>query len=165
MKQFCAKIFFIIFIFFSFLLINNSVIAEPVVEEIITEPVNPTHKSTFTVTAKITGEDVSSVNIIITECNDEVCIENEEYEMNQNDAGEWVAEPTLQDSSGASSFIKYEFEIIDNGEEYNIDEGFKVDIKAEPKDNNDDNGSPGFEMIVLLAAILLAIILLRKKRL
>jgi len=165
MKQFCAKIFFIIFIFFSFLLINNSVIAEPVVEEIITEPVNPTHKSTFTVTAKITGEDVSSVNIIITECNDEVCIENEEYEMNQNDAGEWVAEPTLQDSSGASSFIKYEFEIIDNGEEYNINEGYKVDIKVEPKDDNDDNGSPGFEMIVLLAAILLAIILLRKKRL
>ena len=147
---------------------SSLVTADPIVDEITTDPENPTHESTITVTAKIIGDDVTSVNLSVSECMIGLCFKSENYQMTQSAAGEWVAEITLLDASGESTYIEYTFEIIDSGTEYVLDENWRVDI-SEGTDNNadsndDSNGSPGFEIIIFLAAIIIGIVMLRKKR-
>ena len=94
--------------------------------------------------------------------------------MEQNQDGDWVATPTLKSVSGSSDYISYKFEIDDNGTEYNLeDDSWEIDFAIEDDDDNggttdggDDegSGSPGFEIITLLAAIVIGFLFLKRKR-
>lgn len=151
-------------------LMNTTVLAEPTVDSVSTEPTNPTHQAAITVTAAITGEDITSVKILVGECDSRtgVCFIWSTHDMEQNGNGDWVATATLEDTSGVSNYISYKFEIVDGGTQYNLtDESWEIDITIESDNGDngdDDNGSPGFEIIVFLAAIAISVILLKRKR-
>ena len=146
--------------------------ADPSVGEITTDPASPTHQSTITVTATITGDDIESVTLTVSECKAGLCFIYNDYTMTRNDDGDWVAEATLEDPNKVSTYIKYLFDVVDNGVEYPdiTSDNWKVDLTIENGgsgnggDGNGSNGLPGFEIITLLAAIIIGTILLRKKR-
>jgi hypothetical protein len=167
MKNFKRKILIMIIVIFSLYISSVNVIADPVVNEITTVPASPTPKSTITIIAGISGEDITSVNVTVSECKVGLCFIYNTYPMSKNDAGDWEAQATLQDDSGDSTYIKYQFEVIDSGLEYTLDEDLKVNLSIENNNNtpSDNNGkTPGFEVITLLAAIIIGTVLLRKKR-
>jgi len=167
MKNFKRKILIMIIVIFSLYISSVNVIADPVVNEITTVPANPTPQSAITIITGISGEDITSVNVTVSECKVGLCFIYNTYPMNKNDAGDWEAQATLQDDSGDSTYIKYQFEVIDSGVEYTLDKDLKVNLTIENNDNttSDNNGkTPGFEIITLLAAIIIGTVLLRKKR-
>jgi len=166
MKNFKRKILIMIIMIFSLYISSVNVIADPVVNEITTVPANPTPQSTIAITADISGEDITSVNVTVSECKIGLCFIYNTYPMSKNDAGDWVGHATLQDDSGDSTYIKYQFEVIDSGVEYTLDEDLKVNLTIENNDNTPSNNgkTPGFEIITLLVAIIIGTVLLRKKR-
>lgn len=154
---------------------NTTVLANPTVNEITTDPASPSHQETITVTASVTGDDIRSVTILVGECvrSTGICYFWTPYEMEQNQDGDWVATATLQSVSGSSDYISYKFDIEDNGTEYNLeDDSWEIDFAIEDDDDGngggtDDtggSGSPGFEIITLLAAIVIGVLFLKRKR-
>lgn len=169
MKYAKTKILVIVITCLGLLMTSASVTADPIVDEVTTNPSSPAPQSTITITATITGDDTTSVNVTVSECKIGLCFIYNTYPMSQNDAGDWVAEATLQDASGESTYIKYIFDVIDSGVEYTLNEDWKVNLTIENGNsgnggNGGSNGIPGFEIITLLAAIIIGIILLRRKR-
>lgn len=164
MKYVKGKISITVIVMLGLIISSVNVLADPVVDEITTDPTSPTHQSTITITATITGDDITSVNITVLECKVGLCFTYSTYIMSQNGEGNWVAEATLQDDSGRSTYIKYVFNIVDSGVEYQdiTSDNWKVDLSID--DVNGGNGIPGFETITLLAAIIIGIILLRRMR-
>jgi len=154
---------------------SAGVIADPVVENITTYPTSPALLSTITVTVNITGENISSVDLMVSECDETVCFIYNAYQMNKTESGDWTAEATLQDDSGRSTHIEYRFGVNDSGVPYTLtDENWRVDLATENGDQNgnggttnneDSNGSPGFEIISLLVAVSIGLLLLKRKRL
>ena len=148
--------------------------AEPTVDDFSTDPSSPTPKSTITVTATFTGDDISSVTVKIQECSsaDGVCFINNDYEMSQNQDGDWVATATLKDDSNRADYISYIFYVTDSGVEYELqNSSWKLLMDAEDGNggnggdgNSDGNGTPGFEVISLLLAVLVGVSLLKRKR-
>ena len=156
-------------------LMNTNVLADPTVNNITTNPANPSHQDTITVTANITGDDVSSVELWVGECNSTqgICFIWNPYNMEQDQDGDWIATATLESVSGSSDYISYKFEIVDNETQYSLaDDSWKLDFTVEDDtgdadggaDDNGGSGSPGFEIITLLAAIAIGVLLIRRKR-
>lgn len=172
MKYVKTKILAIVITCLGLLMTSASVTADPIVDVVTTNPSSPVPQSTITITATISGDDITSVNVTVSECKIGLCFIYNIYPMSQNDAGDWVAEATLQDASGESTYIKYRFDVIDSGVEYTLDEDWKVNLTIENGNgdnggnggNGDGNGIPGFEIITLFAAIIIGIILVRRKR-
>lgn len=156
---------------------SAGVIADPVVENITTDPTSPAPLSDITVTVNITGENISSVDLMISECDETVCFIYNAYPMSKTESGDWTAEATLQDDSARSTHIEYRFDVNDSGVPYTLtDENWRVDLATENGDQNGDggttnngdsngNGSPGFEIISLLVAVSIGLLLLKRKRL
>jgi hypothetical protein len=157
-------------------------VADPVVDSVTTDPAAPAHQATVTVTAEITGDDVTAVSVVVKECRSleaggelaGVCFINTLYNMTKTPDGKWEVTATLKDESGLSDYIDFEFDITDSGEEYQriTSEEWPVDLDltTEPTGNggdsngDSDGGSPGFEVITLLAAIVIGILLIKRKR-
>jgi hypothetical protein len=152
-----------------FLSMVSFVAAEPVVENITTDPKNPAPLSTITVTADIRGENISTVNLTISECDEIACYVYQIIQMSKTESGDWIVEAALQDGSGRSTHIKYRFDITDGGVLYQLTEDiWRVDLSTGNGDQNGDGSdgddTPGFEIITLLAAIIIGILLLKQKR-
>ena len=83
--------------------------------------------------------------------------------MDLNDEGKYEAEVTLTGTQASIDHVQYLFVIDDNGIEYQ-----KGDLKTYLKTdngNNDggDNGSPGFELIILIVAVFISLVVLKKR--
>jgi len=165
------KYIFTIFVTLGFLLSSAITLADPTIDEIITNPSNPTHQSTINVKAKILGDDVSSVNLTISECKIGSCFIDTSYEMTQ-DNGYWVVDATLQDDSDSSTYIKYIFEVVDSGVEYSgiTSDDWKVNLTIQDdEDGSIDNDetkkdTPGFLFIIFIVAITISFIIVKRKR-
>ncbi|MEE9572722.1 MAG: hypothetical protein V3W20_06740 [Candidatus Neomarinimicrobiota bacterium] len=168
MKYVNGKIFITMIVTLSLFMSIAS--ADPSVDGVTTDPASPTHQSTITVTATITGDDISSVNLTVSECKEGLCFIYTDYTMTQNDNGDWVAEATLEDTSKVSTYIQYLFAVVDDGVEFPdiTSDDWKVDLTIENggsgNGGNGGNGLPGFGIITLLVAIIIGTVLLRKKR-
>lgn len=171
MKYMNGKIFITMIVTLSLFMSIAS--ADPSVDGVTTDPASPTHQSTITVTATITGDDISSVTLTVSECKAGLCFIYNDYPMERNDDGDWVAEATLEDPNKVSTYIQYLFDVVDNGVEFPdiTSDNWKVDLTIENGgsgngggDDNGGSGLPGFEIITLLGAIIIGIVLLRKKR-
>lgn len=171
MRDFKIKIsigFIIVFVLFS---MNFIVVANPVINNVTTNPENPEPVSTVTITADISGENISRVNLTISACNDDICFTDltQKVEMTLNSQGKYQAKITLNDSKGKADHIKYLFEItLYNGTEYrHSDPSWKADIKLGTTSDNDDagdNSTPGFEFIFVLVALFISLLTYYKKR-
>lgn len=153
-------------LFLSLCLSTFSVNADPTIE-IETNPANPERLSTFTVIATITGENIISVTVTISECTkkppEQCFISHPNIPMTLNDNGKYEAEVTLTGSQDSIDHVQYLFVINDNGTEYQVGD-LTTDLKIDDTNTNGgDNGTPGFEVIVLLSAVFISLIILKKR--
>ena len=158
------KILITIFIFLSLCLSTFSVNADPTIE-IETNPANPERLSTFTIIAAITGENIISVKVTISECDDSVCyVSQSNIPMDLNEDGKYEAEITLTGTQESINHVQYVFMIDDNGTEYQIQD-LKTDLYTDNGNNDDggDNESPGFELIVILASVFILLLVFKKR--
>ncbi|OGS41124.1 MAG: hypothetical protein A3K77_00320 [Euryarchaeota archaeon RBG_13_31_8] len=141
--------------------------ANPTIENITTNPVKPKPLSTFTVIASITGENIISLNVTISECTEQPpaqCFKSHpNIPMTLNDNGKYEAEVTLTGTQDSIDHVQYLFIINDNGNEYQIGD-MKTYLDIETNNNGSDNGSPGFELIILLIAMFISLIFFKRKR-
>ena len=144
------------------------VIAEPVVEDVTISPEEPKVKDTVTITATITSEeDIDEVTLRIKECDENMCMQTESYQMELED-GKYTYTDEL--TYAAATYFGYQFIIISNGNETETE---FVNVTLKPADNggtnggnggNGDGGIPGFELVPLLVAIIIGVLLMRRKR-
>ena len=159
------KLLITIVLFLSLCLSTFSVTADPTIE-IETNPAKPERLSTFTVIAAITGENIISVKVTISECDDSVCyVSQSNIPMYLNEDGKYETEITLNGTQESINHVQYVFIINDNGTEYQIQD-LKTPLNTDNGNNDDggDNGSPGFELIVILASVFILLIIFKKKR-
>ena len=146
------------------------VIAEPVVEDVTISPEEPKVKDTVTITATITSEeDIDKVTLRIKECDENMCMLTESFQMEFED-GKYTYMDEL--TYAAATYFGYQFIIISNGNETETE---FVNVTLKPADNGGTNGGnggngdgdggiPGFELVPLLVAILIGVLLMRRKR-
>ena len=170
MKNKCKRIMIGTIVLLSFFLSSTIITAaEPVLESFTIDPEEPTPLSDITVTADIGGEGITAIIVHIKECNDRpeypvVCFINQEITMSEVETGKFTASLTLQEEK--ANYIQYYFDITINGEEVQlIDDSWTIDLLVDSNDNNGDNGTPGFEFMILITAIGMGFVLFRKKRL
>jgi hypothetical protein len=157
------KLSITIVLFLSLCLSTFSVSADPTIE-IETNPSNPERLSTFTVIATITGENIISVKVTISECDDSACyVSQTNIPMDINQDGKYETEITLTGTQESINHVEYVFIIDDNGTEYQIQD-LKTDLNTDNgNDNGGDNETPGFELILILASVFISLIILKKR--
>lgn len=160
------KILIATMVFLSLCITSVSAIAAPTVNVVI-EPEEPTRKSTVTITATITSEDeIDAVWLQIKECSQSYCHQGENLTMNLVN-GKYQYEYALKWSDAV--YFNYSF-IISSGEESFPTEETKVLLKLDSGNGDTNgngtsgNGSPGFELILLIIAVFIGVILLKRKR-
>ena len=136
---------------FLFLLISNTVQADPTVGKIKLDPANPAPQSDVTISTEITGGDVSKVRLIINECDKEtgVCHVPRNISMSKKSGNTYETKVTLEWEEVTS--ITYHISLESNGKWIEYDE-YTTKLSTGGS-SNDSNGSPGFELIIFLIAI------------
>jgi hypothetical protein len=161
------KIVYLMTLVISLLMANLVYAAEPTVT---TEPEEIVKQSTFTFTVELDDEDVTSVWLFIQECDASTgtCFPEtiQNISMTEQD-GKYQTPVTI--SHERASYIQYTInvETSEGWESYlKLTKIYLTEVQnGNGTDNGDNgNGSPGFELITLLAAVVIGIILLRKKR-
>ena len=152
------------------LCISSAIVsAEPVVEDVTIDPAEPEVLDTVTITATITSdEDIDEVIIRIKECDENMCMPTESFEMDLEN-GKYTLTHDL--SYTKATYFGYQFIITTNGNETET-EFVNVTIKPEENggnggnggDGNGNGGIPGFELVPLFVATLIIIFYLRRKR-
>ena len=173
MKSIMKNMLVVWIVFLGLCVSSAVVVAESVVEDVIIDPAEPERLSTITITATITSDDeIDTVNLKIKECRGlpeggDLCYTEETHEMTASGDDVYTIDYDLHyDDSG---YFGYYFEIISNGESFET-EGVNELIKAGSSNgdngggDDDENGSPGFELIAVLMAIFIGVILLKRKR-
>ena len=174
MKNKCKRIMIGTIVLLSFFLSATLfAVAEPVLESFTIDPEEPAPLSDITVTADIGGEGITAVVVHIKECNDrpeypKVCFSEQEITMSEVETGKYTASLTLQEEK--ANYIQYYFDITVDGEVVRLLEDtwknyLKIDSSNGQSNGDGDNGTPGFEFIVLITAIGMGFVLFRKKRL
>jgi len=150
-----------------------SVMAEPVVESIITDPEAPTRLSTITVTATISGNDITNVVLIAGECSDVegVCFIYHQIPMTETTPDRYTSEVTLEKSK--TTYVSYSFDITHNGNTTRFQNVGRVNLSIDSgnggnsgttNDGDKSDGTPGFEIITLLVAIIIGTLFIKRKR-
>ncbi|MDH7506876.1 MAG: hypothetical protein QHH15_03710 [Candidatus Thermoplasmatota archaeon] len=156
----------LIMIFLTLCLIGNSSLAEVIVDVDI-EPDEPEPASQITITADIKSEkEIDKVYIVIQECKKDLCFTRENVSMNLVDN---VYRTTYKLTKTAATYFEYSFSIkFDDGQWFET-EITNVMLKSSSNNSNGGNGennkTPGFEILLFVIAILLVILLSRRKRL
>lgn len=162
------KIKIIIMIILGLCLLNNSVLAETIIDVNI-EPDEPEPASQITITADISSDkDIDKVYIEIQECKEDLCFQKENITMTKVSSN---YQKNYQLEKDEATYFKYSIAILfDDGSWYNQNEKTEVTLKQASGNggtnggNGEDDNIPGFELILLITAISL-IILIRRKRL
>ena len=133
--------------------INTVLGAKPTIGEIKLTPAHPAPKSDVTFKTDISGGSVSEVRLIISECDKErgVCHVPRNLSMNKISGNTYEKKVTLEWDEVTS--ITYHINLESDGKWIDYDE-YTTKLSTNSDSNNDTNGSPGFEIIVLLIAII-----------
>ena len=159
---------FLIFVFFAgiFLLnLGTIAIGDPIVGEIILNPEKPKMQSDVTFTVDISGDSISSVRLVLNECNKpkKIChAPPQNVSMNKVSGDTYQTVVTLQWDDVSS--ITYHIELISNGEWIEYEE-FTTNLLIDSEgtsSSGDSNGSPGFEIMVFLLAIVGVVLIFKK---
>ena len=145
--------------------------AEPVLENVTLTPPTPTKLTTVTFTAYVVGDDIQTVKIGVLECNATtgICQNNRDNITMQHVEGIiYQANVTL--NYAPASYLTYWVYVQYGGQWITLpnSHGVKVNLTTTPS-NGDGNGSnngktPGFEMVLMIAAIAISLIVLGRKR-
>ena len=169
-KKFILAILIVTFVIF----LSSIVTAEPTLNSVTTDPEKPEPLGQVTVMVNFTGENILNVSVIASECSDQTksCYNNTFFDMTYNsETGLYTTTFTLLDKQGITDHIQWYFNVNDSGVTYNIEGGktyLNIDTETPSNGNTDsgdsDSDTPGFELILMLAAIFLAIVYYNKKR-
>ena len=157
-----------------------TVSAAPTVDSVATIPANPEPTATIKVIAELSG-DIESVNVRISGCDSEGCYDfypegGGAFELTLNvETGKYETEEfTLKNSKPSIDHLQYAFTVNDGVEDHTIlvdadgnDLKTYLDLSGDNGGSNGgggDNDSPGFELALFLTAIIIGVIILRKKR-
>jgi hypothetical protein len=134
-----------------------NIIAEPVVEEVTIDPSEPKALDTITITAKITSDEtIDEVEFRIKECDENMCMVTESYEMVFVN-GNYVVTDELTYSE--ATYFSYQFIITSNETETEI-EFEDVNLKpAEQGGSIDENGNGDNEIPVFVYVLIIVVII------
>lgn len=150
---------------------------DPSYEDIVWSPEEPIRESEVSFTVDITGDVPEEVYVRVEECNDIFCYQDILNESMMNTVGNtWEGSVTLVHDD--TTYCTVWLEILSNGNWTNFKESritFDVyeDTGNGENGGNGDNGengengtddTPGFEVIVLVISIIVAISIYKKKR-
>lgn len=158
--------FFSIVMFIS--TIGTITVADPVVGDIILSPDKPAPQSVVTLSADISGDSISSVRIIVRECNKETGIcyaPPQNVSMIKNDGNAYAADVTLLHDDVTS--ITYNVLIRSNGRWIKYEEHtspLSANSGNSEMNGNDSNNTPGFEIVVFLMALIGSILLFKRAK-
>jgi hypothetical protein len=139
-------------------IINTVTGANPTVGDIKLTPANPAPQSDVTFSVDITGDSISSVRIVINECDKPkgIChAPPQNVSMNKKSGNTYETKVKLLWDDVTS--ITYHIELKSDGKwiEY---EDHTTTLSTNSGVTNDSNGSPGFEIIIFLVAIICVIL-------
>ena len=163
LRKFVITSIFFISIFL--LNVSSNARGEPIVGEIILNPEKPKMQSDVTFTADISGDSISSVRLVLNECNKpkKIChAPPQNVSMNKVSGNIYQTVVTLQWDDVSS--ITYHIELISDGKWIEYEE-YTTNLTLDSEDSNvsgDSNGSPGFEIMVFLLAIVGVVLLFKK---
>ena len=164
-----TKNILIIILFLSLSLSTFNANASPTIDNITTNPVKPEPLSTFSIIATITGENIISVTVTVSECTEKPpaqCFKSHaNIPMTLNDNDKYEAQVTLTGTQDSIDHVQYLFVINDGGTEYQVGD-LKTYLKTDNNNNNNggDNGTPGFELIIFLSVVFILLMILKRKR-
>jgi hypothetical protein len=129
--------------------------------EITLNPTKPTPKSVVTVSADIIGDSISTVHLIINECNKEEdrCYPPRNISM-ENIDDTYVSKVNLKYDDATS--IAYHIAVNSDGKWTKSDEYTTYLSINSDKNGDDSNGSPGFEAVIFLISITCVLFLFKK---
>jgi len=162
--------FLIAGIVFLGLCVSNSGVMAAIEPTIDLDPEEPTPQSTVIFTVIIPdSEKLSNVRLILKECKEgDICFTDSFNEsMIEKDVNTFEAEITLKHDT--ATYIEYNVGYLEN-DVWNESDSEKLDLKIESNNGNSNsgndntNGTPGFEFIPFLAAILIGLLICRRKR-
>jgi len=152
-------------------LVNVTVVgaADPTVDEMTLDPVIPAPASTVTFTAKLSGDTITEVYLIVKECKDICYTPGHNESMTEISSGEYQKEITLIHSDATN--IEY-WLVVNSGETWhsfqNDYEQLYLSTSSNGDTGNGDDGgsnqSPGFELIVLMVSIGIILFVFKRKR-
>lgn len=155
------------------LLLSNITVAKPVVENMSITPEKPTLKSQITVTATIIGENVTDVVLYVEECSSVLgmCFKTHTTNMSKTDDNVYTGTVTLTEDK--ATYIQYYINVTDDTGKNNslmqtvnltLDTNNAGENGKTPGNGSNNKGTPGFELILLLTALLVGIIYYKRKR-
>jgi len=161
------RIFLISVFLISMVLLNvsSSVIGEPIVGDIILNPEKPKMQSDVTFTVDISGDSISSVRLVLNECNKPKAICHappQNVSMNKVSGNTYRTVVTLQWDDVSS--ITYHIELKSGGK-WIVYEEFTTNLAIDSEGSSGSNGSPGFEIMVFFIAIVCVVLLFKKFKL
>ncbi len=130
---------------------------DPVIQDIGYAPKNPETLSTITFTANVTGDN-AIVYVFVEECRDDLCYADaQNVTMDRIDTTQYEKAVTLK--HGDANIVHYQIIVKSQGIWYksSLEE---VSLEGE---ETDGNGTPGFEGILLIVAVVGLIILIKKR--
>jgi hypothetical protein len=141
-------------------LLSVSIKADPVVDDITLDPGQPSPGATVIFTAEVTGNQISNVYLIIQECkSDDFCFTRTNESMNKVENGKYEKSLTLKHSD--ATYIQYFLNINEGGTWYSFDSDIE---KTYLKIEEDEDSSPGFELLVFIISLIILIFIIKKKR-
>jgi len=166
MKNRMKIISLVVLLLVGFYLFNTGVSAELTVGDITLDPKEPSPLSTLTFTVDISGDSISEVRLLVQECNGNtgICYLWQNVSMADKGSDSYETDVTLKHED--ATYITYKLEIKSDGT-WEKPDGTKLNLTLNPGNNNntpnDDNETPGFELISFLVAIIVGAIILRKR--
>ncbi len=185
MNNLKQKVVLTSFIICSLLVITTQGLAEPVVDSITFDPEMPKGQGSFTATVQITSEEaIEEVYFeVLGECNrtEGICYQGTTQNISLSQVEDTSTyQGTITLTHEKASYIEYQITVSAGGS-WTSSEKTEIDLDTTPKDTNGDNGNggtngdngnggtngdetPGFESIVLIGALIISLVALRKRR-
>lgn len=142
--------------------IGGIVSADPTVEKITLTPKNPTPRSEVTFSVDFSENSITSAWIVVSECNKEkgIChAPPQNISLTKIDSDTYENDVTLMWDDVTT--ITYKVVIKSDGK-WTAFEDHTTVLTTNSEKSNDSNGSPGFEIIIFLIAIIGLIVISKK---
>jgi len=156
---------------------GSALAAEPILGEVTLNPEHPKKLSKITFNVNVIGDDIKTVKIIVLECNATVgiCENNRDNETMTHIEGSLYRANITLDYTPASYITYWVYVESGTGTTITLPDthGVKLNLSVDSNNgnnstngNNDNGGNniPGFEVVLLIAAVSGAMILLGRKR-
>jgi hypothetical protein len=139
--------------------------ADPIVEKITLTPKNPTPLSDVTFSVDFSGNTISSAWIVVSECNKEkgIChAPPQNVSLIKIDSNTYENDVKLMWDDVTSITYKV---VINSDNKWIAFEEHTTVLSKNSGSSNESNGSPGFEIIIFLIAIIGCILIIKKNNL